>query len=84
MSNYIKKTYAQMVVDSYHRAQDQDLRIEEIDDDHCLVVNVLERTVYNVGMSDVRIDDCDCPHHVYRGVPCKHMFAAAGFFQKSI
>lgn len=81
---YVKKTYAQMVVDSYHRSKEQDLRVEEIDDSRCMVVNIEEGTLYNVLMSDYSIDDCDCPHHIYRGVPCKHMFAAAGFFQKSI
>lgn len=84
MSKYIKKTYSQMVIDSYNRSMEEDLRIEEIDETHCMVINIVEGTLYNILMSDYSIDDCDCQHHVYRGVPCKHMFTAAGFFQKSI
>ena len=82
MSKYVKKTYPQMVVDSYNRSMEQDLRVEEIDEERCMVVNIEGGTLYNVFMSEFTIDDCQ--HHYYRQVPCKHMFAAAEFFRKSI
>lgn len=84
MGQYIKKTFSQMVVDSYQRAQCQDLRVEEISDDKCLVVNVDNNTMYNVWMDADYVTFCDCPHHTYRNVPCKHMFTAADFFRKTV
>ena len=79
---YVKKTYSDMVADSINRAKEQNLRIEEISEDKCLVVNIEKRTIYTVWMDTDYVKYCDCLHHTYRKVPCKHLVIAAEYFNK--
>lgn len=77
MGNYIKKTIHQMEMDSHQRAHEESLIVHEINDEFIQVENFVKNTKYYVKKEDGYIIDCDCPHHTYRNVICKHMVIAA-------
>lgn len=71
------KTVEQMVCDSYDRARYEDFIIEQIDEDVYTVYNCKHRSEYIVESMGDYVMKCDCPHHKYRGVICKHQVAVA-------
>lgn len=75
--SYVYKTIHQMEMDSYKRAHDEPLMVEEINDNYIRVENFAKNTKYIVRRDGDYIIDCDCPHHIHRGVICKHMVIAA-------
>ena len=77
MGTYIRKTIHQMEMDSFQRAHEEPLIVHEINDRFIEVENFAKDTKYFVKKEGNYIADCDCPHHVYRGVICKHMVAAS-------
>lgn len=77
MGAYVKKTIHQMELDSFTRAMQERILVEPINDDEFIVTNVDHMSVYKVRQENDHITDCDCPHHFYRGVICKHMVAVS-------
>lgn len=84
MAKYIKKTYNEMECDSLERAETQNLYVEQVTDEECLVHNLDKGTVYNVRIEHDIVSDCDCPHHIYRLVNCKHMYSVSNELQIGI
>lgn len=39
-----------------------------------IVISENSQKAYNVKTDGVKVISCDCPHHQFRNVPCKHMF----------
>ena len=81
---YIRKTYNEMINDSYARAGNENLYTEEIDEYTLLVTNYDHNTKYYVYIEDSAITGCACPHFYSRKVICKHMVAASYFTGFSI
>lgn len=74
---YIRKSFADMEEDAFIRARQEDLIVDIVDDTECIVTNIDHRTNYRVLMDEYSVIACECPHHVYRRVLCKHMVSAA-------
>ena len=70
---YIKKTIAEMEYDSIQRAETENLSCEYIEENHYVVHNLDKYTDYDVYIDEYGEYTCSCPHHIYRGVKCKHI-----------
>ncbi len=74
MSNgYVRKTESQMIIDSFNRSQVEQLFVEKVNAEEFLVTNLDHMSMYKVDVQSGHVCNCDCPHHFYRGVICKHM-----------
>lgn len=71
------KSIAEMEMDSYDRAYCESLYIEETTDGDYIVSNLDHNTSYIVSTEGEFVISCDCPHHIYRQVNCKHMTKVA-------
>jgi hypothetical protein len=81
---YVRKTYQEMVNLAFVRAEDEDFEVEEISDTELFVRNLDKNTIYSVSLDGDYVVDCDCPHHTYRGVLCKHMVAVSNVTGKYV
>lgn len=78
--SYVKKTKYQMQLDSFDRALEQDIKAINLSEigrssKQIIVQNYDHNTVYEIIIKDNEIISCNCPHHFYRNVICKHMVA---------
>lgn len=74
---YVRKTPEEMEMDSYNRAYSGLFQIEKESDEEYIVHNLEKGTSYIVTVDGDLVTDCECPHHFYRGVLCKHMIAVS-------
>lgn len=70
---YIKKTIVEMELDSIERASIENLSCEYIEENHYFIHNLDKNTCYEVYKDDNGEYHCNCPHHIYRNVICKHI-----------
>lgn len=77
MSAYVRKTFEEMENDSYVRAREQNIIVEKVTDQVAIAVNLDQGTEYDISIENNEVTNCTCPHHHYRGVNCKHMYAAS-------
>lgn len=74
-----RKTYDQMLNDSYLRGKSEPIQAYEYDDSHIAVFNENSNGEYLVEIDNdtQTIINCTCPHRIYRlynyNIPCKHM-----------
>ena len=79
----VKKTSAQMLSDSYDRAENEQITSYKYGDNLYYVYNSQSNGEYIVTVDNVNqvVVDCTCPHRQYRlatlNVPCKHMVAVS-------
>jgi hypothetical protein len=73
-----------MVMDSYQRAEDEYLIVDQTGEEEYEVTNVGHCTMYHVTLVNDCVVSCDCPHHIYRGVPCKHIIKVAMITGKKV
>ncbi len=70
---YTRKSKYQMYIDSFDRAAEQNISTEKISNELFIVYNHDHNSNYIVNVENGEIMSCECPHHFYRGVVCKHM-----------
>lgn len=75
MEEYIGKTRLEMQSDSLERAKEQYIEVQKIEDDLYMAHNLTKGTQYAIEVIDGKIISCECPHHFYRNVICKHIYA---------
>lgn len=81
---YVRMTKNEMESLGYERATIQDLRVKKISDNNYEVYNAEKGIIYNIEVKDEYVHNCNCPHHCYRRVVCKHMFVVAIDFKLKI
>lgn len=82
--SYVKKTHSQMIADSFIRAEVENFEIEVIYDTEVIIRNIDKNTIYKLFIEGDYIINCDCPHHIFRGIICKHIIFVSNAIGKYI
>lgn len=71
------KTQVQMLQDSINKTQEEKFIIfesgEKCEGINYIVINEESKKGYKVTTDGQKVTSCDCPHHKFRGMLCKHM-----------
>ena len=77
----MKMKQIEMLKNSIAKAEEEKFIIFEsgakVEGVNFVLINEGSQKAYNVTTDGEKVTGCDCPHHMFRHVPCKHMIKIA-------